>query len=109
MPDEKQTSEGAGDAPRNESGGPAGSSAELSVDFTTFVLSLHESALTNLGVKGAEDGDPAAPDLESAQVEIDLLAMLADKTRGNLTDDEDRLLRTVLYELRTTFVRVRGA
>lgn len=81
---------------------PAGSPPHPSVDFTTLVLSLHESALELLGVKG--DGPT---DLDAAHYQIDLLALLQDKTSGNLSDDEARLLRTVLYELRTAYVRIK--
>lgn len=92
---------GAGNAP--ESG--ARSARRPPADFTTLLLSVHESALQSMGVKGEEFDK----DLEAAQYQIELLALLQEKTRGNLTDDEDRLLRTILYELRTTYLRVVGS
>ena len=42
-------------------------------------------------------------------MQIDLLAMLQEKTSGNLSDEEERLLRTVLYELRTAYVDTKNA
>ncbi len=76
------------------------------VDFTTLVLSIQESALVMMGAKdGADFG--VDKNLDAARYQIDLLAMLEVKTSGNLTDDEDRLLRTVLYDLRMAFVQAK--
>lgn len=97
---------GAGAGPRrNERAAGARSVGSPPVDFTTLILSLHEAALQSMGAKDAE----VEVDLDAAHYEIDLLAMLQDKTSGNLSDDEDRLLRTILYELRTAYVRVRDS
>jgi len=74
-----------------------------SVDFTTLVLSLQQSAFLLMGLK-EEEGLEVEVDLDGARVQIDLLAMLQEKTSGNLSDEEERLLRTVLYELRTAYV-----
>lgn len=80
--------------------------AGQTVDFTTLVLSLQQSAFLQLGMK-AEEGMDVEVDLHAARVQIDLLAMLQEKTAGNLGEDEERLLRTVLYELRTAWVEAR--
>ncbi len=73
--------------------------------FSTHVVSLNAMALMHLG---AMDGGPDMPvDLEAAQHLIDTLAMLRDKTRGNLDDGEARLLDTVLYDLRMKFIQAR--
>ena len=77
------------------------SAADPTVDFTTLLLSINEGALQAMGVR---DGDQET-DLDAAKYQIDMLGMLQSKTSGNLTDEEDRLLRTILYELRTTYVR----
>lgn len=78
------------------------------IDFMTFVLSLNTSALIHLGVMAIEGEDPA-PNLPLAQQSIDCLAMLEDKTRGNLTGEEERLLTQVLYDLRLRYVHARKA
>src|SRR5437762_4526830 len=75
------------------------------LDFNAFVLSLGSSALINLG----EAPDPVTgktqdPDLPLAQESIDLLALLEEKTKGNLTADESRFLQTMLYDLRMRFI-----
>ncbi len=75
------------------------------LDFNAFVLSLGSSALIHLG----EAPDPVSgktqdPDLPLAQQSIDLLALLQERTRGNLSEDEARFLDTLLYDLRVRYV-----
>ena len=77
------------------------------IDFSTFVLSLSTSALVHLGL--APDpisGEKGEPDLTLASQTIDTLSLLQEKTRGNLDDEEERLLSSLLYELRMRFVEV---
>lgn len=82
-------------------------SGELpAIDFSTFVLSLSTSAMVHLGEAPHPDGTTQA-DLLLARQTIDILAMLRDKTAGNLTDDERRLLDELLYDLRLRFVAAR--
>jgi Domain of unknown function (DUF1844) len=80
------------------------------IDFYTFVLSLGSSAFVHLGdAPHPETGSAAAPNLTLAQQTIDVLALLRDKTKGNLTADEERLFDTLLTDLRLRFVeRSRG-
>jgi hypothetical protein len=73
--------------------------------FSTHVLSLNATALYHLGLL-EEDGALSAPDFEAAAQVIDTLAMLKDKTRGNLNETETRLLDTVLYDLRVQYARL---
>ena len=61
------------------------------------------STMVSLGEGPAEAGEPGF-NLELARNGIDLLGMLAEKTEGNLDDDEKKLLETLLYELRMKFV-----
>ena len=78
------------------------------LDFNALVLSFGSSAIVHLG----EAPDPTTgqkrdkPDFTMAQQSIDLLAMLQEKTRGNLTDDEARFLDNMLYDLRLLYVQV---
>ena len=78
------------------------------LDFTALVLSLGSSAIVHLG----EAPDPTTgqkrdqPELTMAQQSIDLLAMLQEKTRGNLTAEEARFLENMLFDLRMLFVQV---
>lgn len=77
------------------------------LDFTTFILSLSTSVLVNLGELPGPDGR-VEMHLPMARQTIDLIALLRDKTRGNLTGEEERLLEQVLLDLRMKFVRVAG-
>lgn len=79
------------------------------MDFSTFVISLGSNALLHLGGTEAEEADSGPAQLELARQTIDILAMLQDKTTGNLTEDEGELLTSVLYRLRISFVDASGA
>jgi hypothetical protein len=79
-----------------------------SMVFGTHVLSLNAAALMQLGLIDDPEAGTVEKDLEAAKHIIDTLIMLGEKTRGNLTADEERLLTTVVYELRLRFVEARG-
>ena len=74
------------------------------VDFSTFVLSLGHSALVHLGDAPDPSGSVTEPNLELARQTIDLIALLSEKTKGNLTGEEERLMEQTLYDLRSRFV-----
>ncbi|MBM4332604.1 MAG: DUF1844 domain-containing protein [Deltaproteobacteria bacterium] len=88
---------------KTENGPASGSLPEI--DFSSFIFSLSTSALLHLG----EIPDPATKqrekDLPLAKQTIDILGMLKEKTRGNLTPDEEKLLETILTDLRWRYVR----
>lgn len=73
--------------------------------FSAFVLSLSTMALAALG----QVDDPTFMDVphepEIARNNIDILLMLRDKTRGNLSDDEKKLLDSVIYELQMRYLQ----
>ncbi|MBI2897779.1 MAG: DUF1844 domain-containing protein [Deltaproteobacteria bacterium] len=87
--------------PEAEPTGPHGPLPEI--DFATFLLSLASSAMFQMGAASVE-GQPAEVDLPLARQTIDILGMLQQKTKGNLTGEEERLLDHVLYDLRIQFV-----
>ncbi len=78
------------------------------LDFNALILSLGSSVIVHLG----EAPDPTTgqkrdkPELQMAQQSIDLLAMLQEKTRGNLTGEEARFLDNMLFDLRMLYVQV---
>jgi hypothetical protein len=76
------------------------------IDFSTFVLSLSHSALVHLGDAPSPEGRPQERNLPLARQTIDLLAILQEKTKNNLTGEEERLLDQVLLDLRLRFVEV---
>lgn len=78
-------------------------SSAPSIDFNTFILSLSTSALMHLGKLPGVDQD-APVNLAHAKQSIDCIALLEEKTRGNLSGEEERLITEVLYDLRLQFV-----
>jgi hypothetical protein len=97
---------GPGPAPANAAGVTAEppTAAFPPVDFHTFVLSLGSSALLHLGeIENPNDG-ASQKDLPLAKHTIDILVMLEEKTRGNLSTGEERLMESLLYDLRLRYV-----
>lgn len=76
--------------------------------FAELVNIVVMQAMAGLGLLPSADGRRFPPNLEVAKHFIDLLQVLEDKTRNNLTPDEKSLLDQVLYETRMTFVQVAG-
>ena len=74
------------------------------VDFHTFVLSLGSSALLHLGELEHPDVGAPQKDLAMAKHTIDILVMLEEKTRGNLSPAEEKLIGSLLYDLRLRYV-----
>jgi len=79
------------------------------VDFHTFVLSLGSSALLHLGELEHPDLGAPQKDLPLAKHTIDILAMLEEKTKGNLSPAEAKLIESLLYDLRLRFVEAKKA
>jgi hypothetical protein len=76
------------------------------VDFATFVLSLSHSALVHLGEAPNPETGNVEKNLPLARQTIDLIAMLEEKTRNNLTGDEERLIGQILFDLRMRYVEM---
>ena len=74
--------------------------------FEFMVFSLKTQAEMQLGLYGFGEDKPDAPNLPAAKHAIDLLSMIAEKTRGNLSLEEQRLTENSLTELRFRFVQV---
>jgi hypothetical protein len=75
------------------------------VNFSTFVFSLSSSALLHFGEIPEPSTGKTEKNLPMAKHSIDILGMLEEKTKGNLTNDEDQLLKNVLYDLRMRYVK----
>ncbi len=75
-----------------------------SIDFATFIVSLSHSALLHLGDAPHPETNAIEPNMALARQTIDLLGLLEEKTKGNLSGDEERLLTQVLFDLRMRFV-----
>jgi hypothetical protein len=80
------------------------------LSFVGFVLSLASTAAIHFGdMPDPVTGQRAEVNLDGAAQMIEILALLDQKTRGNLTAEERQILEQVLYELRLRFVEVSGA
>lgn len=76
------------------------------IDITTLVLSLSHSALLHLGDAPDPSTGHVAVDLPMARQTIDLVSLLQEKTRGNLSGEEERVLAQALFDLRMRYVEV---
>ncbi|HUU14705.1 MAG TPA: DUF1844 domain-containing protein, partial [Terriglobia bacterium] len=74
--------------------------------FETLVSYLSTTAMFQLGLLPGPGGERISPDLPNAHRTIDLLDVLREKTRGNLNENEAKLLDDVLYELRMSYVEI---
>jgi hypothetical protein len=77
---------------------------EKAIDFSTFLVGLASSALIHLGQAPNPETRAPARDLALARQTLDLLTLLKDKTRGNLSVDEERLFEGLLTDLRLRYV-----
>ncbi len=80
--------------------------ASIPVTFSSFVLSLATSALINLGLENNPETGTKSVELSMAKQIIDLLSLLQEKTKGNLTVEEEGHLTQTLFALRMKFVEL---
>jgi hypothetical protein len=100
MADESQSDRMATDEAAESSG----------ISFAAFVLSLAHTTAVHLGdVPDPISGKKAETNLPAAQQMIEILGLLDEKTRGNLTAEERQLLEQILYELRLRYLEVKKA
>ncbi len=72
--------------------------------FSTFILSLSTSALVHLGELPDPISNAKEVNLQLAKQTISIIEMLKEKTKGNLTKEEESLIESVLYDVRLKFV-----
>ena len=82
-----------------------GMGAQPPVGFENLVQQLYVSAMIQMGA-GTQEGQRPRVDILGARQTIDLLGVLAEKTKGNLTEAEERTLQTVLFETRMAFLEL---
>ena len=78
------------------------------INFATFIFSLNSSALVHLGVIEDPGTGQKTKNLPLAKQTIDILGIMEEKTRGNLSSDEDNMLKNILHDLRIMYVREKG-
>ncbi len=110
---DKRASRGAKDEPAAQGDGfvmkeapkePAHTLNE--VDFSTLIFSLATGALIQMGIAPDPMTKKKSKNLDLARQNIDILTMLQTKTKGNLTNDEAKLMESLLAEIRLRFVEV---
>lgn len=88
--------------PPSEEAGPEPPFFELT--FTDFIVSLSSSVAVHLGLVADPSTGQTSQNLALAKQTIDLLGLLQEKTRGNLTEEEEKLFQSVLFDLRLQYV-----
>ena len=102
----KESSKSAEEAAEEPSQIGADGFAELpEINFMTFVMSLNASAMVHLGIIEDPVSGKKNRNLALGKQTIDILGMIEEKTRGNLSKDEENMLKNILYDLRIIFVK----
>ena len=78
------------------------------INFSTFVVSLNASAFVHLGMMEDPASGKKVKNLAMAKQTIDILSMLQEKTVGNLSADEEKMLKSILYDLKINYVKEKG-
>ncbi len=78
------------------------------IDFSSFILSLYSSGLVQLGKVEDPSTGKKSVNLELARHTIDMIAMLEEKTKGNLNEEEQNLIKALLSEIRLAFVEAKA-
>jgi len=83
----------------------SGEKEELEMDFSGFILSLNASALIHLGEIPDPHSKKREVNIPAAKHTITILEILAEKTEGNLTEEEKQLLDDMIYNIRMKYVK----
>jgi len=76
----------------------------LEVNFVMFITSLSMQAMMSLGLYPNPATKKEEKNLDAAKYTIDTITMLQEKTKGNLTSEESRLIDNILYDLRMKYI-----
>ena len=87
---------------------PQNINEKFEANLSTMILSLASAAAVNLGLAPDPSTNKKEVNIDVAQFNIDLLAVLQTKTKGNLTAEEEQFLKVVLSDLQMKFVNVKG-
>jgi len=90
------------------SDGPSDTKGPIKIDFSSFILSLYSSGLVQLGKVEEPSTGKKSINLDLASHTIEMIAMLEEKTKGNLTEEENNLLKALLSEMRLAFVEAKA-
>ncbi|MDM8526097.1 DUF1844 domain-containing protein [Desulfococcaceae bacterium HSG8] len=111
---DEESNDDSNTSPETETGGSKASGEQEpelrlpEINFSTFIFSLNSSVFVQLGLLEDPATGEESKNLTMAKQTIDILGMLEEKTRGNLTKDEENMLKNILYDLRILYVREKG-
>jgi uncharacterized protein DUF1844 len=88
------------------SGSATQTEQEIPMTFQTLLFSLSTTAMMQLGILPHREGGAPQKDLPAAKQTIDILEILEEKTKGNLTSEESQLLEASLYDLKMTYLKM---
>lgn len=80
----------------------------MEASFSTLITSIAEAALMHLGFIKNPQTQKEDKNMELAQVNIDLLVLLKEKTKGNLSEEETNLLNAIITDLQLKFVQAKS-
>jgi len=105
-PEESEvTAAGSAEPPKGSDGKDKSEQASAPpIDFVTFILSLSQSALYHLGGFADPVSGKTSVNLDLAKQTIEIIDMLKEKTEGNLSDDESKVITNMLYDIKMKFV-----
>ncbi len=102
-----EQAEKAEESPKQEARTQERATKRPPMDFSALITSLAQTTLFQLGlIRTSDMTEPMKPDLDGARQTIDLIAILEQKTKGNLTEEENKLVNETLFQLRMAFVEV---
>ena len=99
---ESQDSQESSNPARTETG--QNPQQPFQIDFSTFIMSLTSSAFYHLGDIADPETGKTETNLPAVHQTIDMLTMLREKTKGNLNEEENKLLEQLIYELQMKYV-----
>lgn len=79
---------------------------QIKADFSSLALSIASSAAMSLGLAPDQETGETRIDKNMAKFNIDMLMMLKDKTKSNLTEDESHLIASLIQDLQTRFINI---
>ena len=82
---------------------------ELNESFANLIVYLGQMAAMAFGDIADPSGQPVEPNIEAAGMFVEMLGMLEEKTRGNLTAAEGKILGDLLYDLRLRYVQAQNS
>lgn len=109
LAEEQAPDESAAEAADGGDAGAAGAGRIPPASFETLISTMATQSVYAMGGMMGPGGQRLEPDMELARHHIDSLAVIEEKTKGNLTEEESKMLVGTLYELRQRYIAIGNA